>query len=365
MGKVVKTVLKVAAVAAIAYFAPPLAAKVGASVGISSALGTTAISTALGAGAGELAGVGWQSGALIGGLAGAGNTGLFGGKPTPAGGGGGGANAASTAGSAPASAGATGATSATTPAFEQAFSPTFEASLKAGVNPTAIGSAGTPTSIGGALSSAGSNPLNVVSGGLKNVSAGLGAGLGAVGISGGAAQAVAPALLGGALASAPMAGMAKAQEAELKRAQQVNAALTQQRMDQANQLIGEAAYYDPEYMARQAAEAAMIRGGVQTAEQTRGLTGERLAAERRRMALGTSRTAGSAYQQGYGTGVGARVQTRQAGIQSIPTEYALTNPAGAIAVGNAARSAKAEEEAALGALFGQVLGQGKTTSLGA
>jgi hypothetical protein len=145
----------------------------------------------------------------------------------------------------------------------------------------------------------------------------------------------------------------------------MNAALTQQRLDEANKLIGEAAYYDPEYMGRQAAEAAMTRGGLQATEATRGLTGERLAAERRRFKLDTARTAGSAYQQGYGTGVGARTQVRQAGINALPTEYTLTNPSGAIAASNAARMGKAEEEAGLAALFGQVLNPGKTTSLGA
>ncbi len=52
MGKVVKTVLKVAAVAAISYFAPPLAASALGSVGVSSALATTALSSAIGAGMG-------------------------------------------------------------------------------------------------------------------------------------------------------------------------------------------------------------------------------------------------------------------------------------------------------------------------
>jgi len=356
MGKVVKTVLKVAAVAAIAYFAPPLAAKIGASVGISGALGTTALATGIGAAAGELSGVGWKSGALVGGLAGAGQTGLFGGKPPTVG------------------TGTAAPPAADTAFLEQATGgplgpPGAGAAGVGGVAGAAPAAAAAPTTIGGALSSAAQNPTNVLKGGLQNVSAGVGGALGAVGLGGlatsGTLGAVAPALIGGALAGAPMAEMAKAQEAELKRAQQVNAALTQQRLDQANQLIGEAAYYDPEYMARQAAEAAMIRGGIQTAEQTRGLTGERLAAERRRMALGTSRTAGSAYQQGYGTGVGSRVQTRQAGIQAIPTEYPTTSSASAIAAAETARQAKAQEEAGLAALFGQVIGQGAATSRGA
>jgi hypothetical protein len=136
--------------------------------------------------------------------------------------------------------------------------------------------------------------------------------------------------------------------------------LTQQRLDQANQLIGEAAYFDPEYMARQAAEDAMIRGGIQTKEQTRGLTGERLAAERRRMALGTSRTAGSAYQQGYGTGVDARVRTRAAGISAIPTSFPMADSSSALNAANAADRRQAEQQAGLSRLFGQALGQRPT-----
>jgi hypothetical protein len=159
--------------------------------------------------------------------------------------------------------------------------------------------------------------------------------------------------------------MAKAQEAELARAQQVNAALTQQRLDEANKLIGEAAYYDPEYMARQSAEAAMIKGGIQTAEATRGLTGERLAAERRRMRLGTARNAGTAYQQGYGTGVGARTQVRQAGISAIPTQYPMTNPSSAMAADEYARATKANEAKKLGDIFSSVLYGNPATQLGA
>jgi hypothetical protein len=198
-------------------------------------------------------------------------------------------------------------------------------------------------------------------GGLQNVKAGIGGAAGAVGLGGAAAGGginlgpIAPSLLAMGLAGNPGAGMAKAQEAELARAQQVNAALTQQRLDQANQLAGEAGYFDPEYMARQAAEDAMIRGGIQTKEQTRGLTGERLAAERRRMALGTSRTAGSAYQQGYGTGVDARVRTRAAGISAIPTSYPMADSSSALNATNAADRRQAEQQAGLSRLFGQAL----------
>ena len=108
----------------------------------------------------------------------------------------------------------------------------------------------------------------------------------------------------------------------------------------------------------------MIRGGIQTVEQTRGLTGERLAAERRRMRLGTARNAGTAYQQGYGTGVGARTQVRQAGISAIPTSYAMSDSSSAINASNAADRQRSGEIAGLSALFGQVLGSGQAASLG-
>jgi hypothetical protein len=65
----------------------------------------------------------------------------------------------------------------------------------------------------------------------------------------------------------------------------------------------------------------MIRGSILEKDATRGLTGERLAAERRRSRLGTARNVGTAYEQGYGAGVAGRAQSRLAGISSIPTEY--------------------------------------------
>jgi hypothetical protein len=222
--------------------------------------------------------------------------------------------------------------------------------------------------LGQALGAVKSNPASFIGGGVRNLKTGLGGALGAVGIGGATGGinlgGVAPTLLAAGLVGNPGGAMAKAQEAELMRAQQVNAALTQQRLDEANKLIGDAAYYDPEYMARQAAEAAMTKGGIQAAEDTRGLTGERLAAERRRYRLGTARNAGTAYQQGYGTGVGARTQVRQAGISAIPTSYAMADSSSAINASNAADRRRADEIAGLSALFGQALGQRGTTSLG-
>ena len=360
MGKVVKTVLKVAAVAAISYFAPPLAASALGSVGVSSALATTALSSAIGAGMGELSGVGWKAGVLAGGLGGANSSGLFGGA----------APAAGTAGTAPTTAGAAGVPAAGTagaaiPGVEAYMATPGFTTAAAGEAAAAgaTGAAAAPQTIGQALSGAAARPTSVLTGGISNITRGLGGAMGAVGAGGLNLGAVAPGLVAAGLTSTPGAAITRAQQAELARAQNVNAAITQQRLDQANRLIDEAAYYDPEYMARQAAEAAKIRGGIQETEGTRGLTGERLAAERRRYRLGTARTAGSAYQQGYGTGVSARTQTRQAGIQSIPTNYPTTTGESSTTLANKfmADEARRSQEAGLAALFGQALNRPTTT----
>ena len=355
MGKVVKTVLKVAAGVAIAAFAPQLAAPLLKTVGVSGALASTVASAAIGAGLGQATGLGWKSGLAIGGFAGAGQSGLFGGtsKGAVASGGAGG-TAAPVAGEA--------ASVANLPGAGGSLAEGVTAGIQSPVQnlPSIAPSGG---GIGGALGSAASTAGNALKTGLSNVQAGVGGALNQVGMGGTVGGlnlgAVAPTLLAAGLVSTPGAGIVKAQQAELERAQAMNAALTQQRIDEANKLIGEAAYYDPEYMGRQAAEAAMIRGGIQETEGTRGLTGERLAAERRRFKLGTSRTAGSAYQQGYGVGAESRMKTRAAGISALPTQFPTTTAESANALTNMAtadamRSAQAKS---LSKLFGQAMGR--------
>lgn len=357
MGKTVKTVMKIAAGAAIAVFAPMLAPALLATVGVTgaSALALTVTSAAIGAAAGEASGIGWKAGAFSGFGGGAQSSGLFGGAAAA----GAGTTAAGTAG--------TATTASLTPGVQAGItSPALTSTGGAIGTGTGLGVAGTtaagaapvagagtaagvttaaaPTTLGGALSAAATQAGNIGLAGLKTV---------------------APQLAASMLVGNPGAGLAKAQQAELLRAQQSNASLTQARLSEANKLISEAGYYDPEYMGRQAAEAAAIRGGLQATEETRGLTGARLDAERRRYKLGTARNVGTAYQQGLGTGIGARTQTRAAGISAIPTSYPTTSSADAINADTAARNAKAQETEALGALFAQALGQKKATSLGA
>ena len=347
MGKVVKTVLKIAAVAAIAYFAPVLAPQLLGAVGVTgaSALATTVTSAAIGAAAGEATGLGWQTGLAAGA---AGGSGLFGGGAA-------GAAPGATAGTAGTAGTAT--LSSLTPGVQAGItSPSIAGGAfgsSAGLSTAAGTVAGAAPVAGAGLSAAGTTAAAAAP-------ATLGAKLGAAATQFGNAaatglKAAAPQLAASMLVGNPGGALAKAQQDELFRAQQANASLTQMRLSEAQKLAGESDYYDPDYMGRQAAEAAMIRGGIQTAENTRGLTGERLDAERRRYNLGTARTSGAAYQQGFNTGVGARVQTRSAGISAIPTEYPMTNPSGALYTRGAAYDEKAATEKGLSELFGRVL----------
>ena len=368
MGKVVKTVLKIAAVAAISFFAPPLAAAIAPSIGLGTALGTTVLAAGLGAGAGELAGVGWQAGLLAGGLSGAGQNGLFGGKPPPGGVTGGGTAGGATGGAAPspflnastpASLSGYPAAAATGPAVSPFLNPSTPALLAAPGAAAGGAAAGGAMTLGQALGAVKSNPASFIGGGVRNLKTGFGEALGAVGIGGTTGGlnlgAVAPSLLAAGLVGNPGGAMAKAQQAQLAQAQQFNAAVAQQRLNEADKLRSEANYFDPEYMARQNAENAMIKGAIAEKEATRGFLGERLDNERRRYRLGTARSAGTAYQQGFGTGVNARLATRQAGISAMPTEYPVANPSYAMAADEYAQNARSAQARELSKLFGKAL----------
>ena len=358
MGKTVKTVMKIAAGAAIAVFAPMLAPALLAAVGTTTAtaLATTVASAAIGAAAGEASGIGWKAGAFSGFGGGAQSSGLFGGAAAAAPG----ATTAGTAG--------TATTASLTPGAQAGItSPALTSTGGAIGTGTGLGVAGTTAAgaapvAGAGLSTAGTTAAAAAP---ATLGAKLGAAatqLGNAGLAG--LKATAPQLAASMLVGNPGGALAKAQQEELLRAQQSNASLTQARLSEANKLISEAGYYDPEYMGRQAAEAAAIRGGLQATEETRGLTGSRLDAERRRYKLGTARNVGTAYQQGFGTGAGARTQTRAAGISAIPNEYPMTSPTGALYAQNAARTARDTETQRLSALFAQALGRDKAKSAG-
>jgi hypothetical protein len=111
-----------------------------------------------------------------------------------------------------------------------------------------------------------------------------------------------------------------AQTEELRQLQQTNQQLFQQRLQQAQDLAGEAKYFDPNYFGLQSARRTQTAMGQEAARQQRGLTGERLAAERRRAGLATARATGTAYDTGFQQGIQGQMQARRAGIQAMPTE---------------------------------------------
>jgi hypothetical protein len=111
------------------------------------------------------------------------------------------------------------------------------------------------------------------------------------------------------------------QTEELRQLQQTNQALFNQKLEQAQSLMGESKYFDPEYFGLQRARRAQVAGARAKRAGLRGLTGESRAAEARRFDLATGRDTGTAYDQGYGTGVQGRLQTMQAGLSAMPTAF--------------------------------------------
>lgn len=147
-----------------------------------------------------------------------------------------------------------------------------------------------------------------------------------------------------------------AQTEELRQLQQTNQQLFQQRLQQAQDLAGEAKYFDPNYFGLQSARRTQTAMGQEAARQQRGLTGERLAAERRRAGLATARATGTAYDTGFQQGIQGQMQARRAGIQAMPTEGPSSMGAYSQLAqqysGAAERKRKAEES--IGGLFADV-----------
>jgi hypothetical protein len=155
---------------------------------------------------------------------------------------------------------------------------------------------------------------------------------------------------------------------EMRRLQRENESLFNQRLEQAQKLLGESKYFDPEYFGLQRARRTQVAGGKAKRAGLRGLTGERREAESRRFDLATARDVGSSFDQGYLTGIQGRLQTQQAGLTAMPTAY----PSGSAgseyealraAYAGAERRTR-EQQADIGNLFGSFTGGASSTSLG-
>ena len=151
-----------------------------------------------------------------------------------------------------------------------------------------------------------------------------------------------------------------AQTQELRTLQQTNAGLFAQRLEQAQNLIGESKYFDPEYFGLQRARRAQTAAARAKRAGLRGLEGASRAAEARRFDLATARDVGSSFDQGYLAGVQGRLSTMQAGMQMMPTGYPssmgdYTNLRQAY--GGAAERAR-QTQRDVGELFGSLTGRG-------
>jgi len=112
-----------------------------------------------------------------------------------------------------------------------------------------------------------------------------------------------------------------AQTEELRTLQQTNQALFNQKLEQAQNLIGESKYFDPEYYGLQRARRAQTAAAKAKRTGLRGLEGSARAAESRRFDLATARDVGTAYDQGFMSATQPRLQTMVAGLQMMPTGY--------------------------------------------
>lgn len=158
----------------------------------------------------------------------------------------------------------------------------------------------------------------------------------------------------------------KAQTEELRMLQQTNRALFEQRLEQAQNVIGESKYFDPEYFGLQRARRAQLAGAKAKRSGLRGLTGAAREAESRRFDLAIGREVGTSFDQGYLTGVQGRLGTMQAGLNMMPSAFPssmgdYTYLRGAY--GSAADRAR-QTQRDIGDLFGSLTGGSRSQSRG-
>jgi hypothetical protein len=180
-----------------------------------------------------------------------------------------------------------------------------------------------------------------------------------------AAGQLAGSAIAGSGLSAEQQQLVDAQMAELQNLQQTNKAAFNQKLEAAQALLGESRYFDPEYFGLQRARQQQTAGAVAKREGTRGATGEQRRAEERRYDIATGRNVGTAFDQGYLTGVQGRIGAQTAGLSQLPmpsayrTDY--TGMATTLRANEEQRLASAQQ---VGNLFGDVAGYGRSRSQG-
>lgn len=148
------------------------------------------------------------------------------------------------------------------------------------------------------------------------------------------------------------------QTQELRTLQQTNAGLFRQRLEQAQNLIGESRYFDPEYFGLQSARRAQTQSAVAKRAGLRGLTGERRESEARRYDIEGGRRTGTAYDVGFTSAIAPRIHTMQAGLSAMPTGYpSMANEYTSLRAGYQAGAERARQtQGDIGELFGSFTG---------
>ena len=118
-----------------------------------------------------------------------------------------------------------------------------------------------------------------------------------------------------------------AQTEELRQLQATNEGLFREKLSEAQRLMGESKYFDPEYFGLQRARQTQLRGARAKTAGLRGLTGQSRAAESRRFDLATGRDTGTAYDVGFQSAIAPRIQTQTAGLSAMPGYLNYTTPA--------------------------------------
>lgn len=159
------------------------------------------------------------------------------------------------------------------------------------------------------------------------------------------------------------------QKESLRALQASNTELFNQKLAWAQNLIGEASYFDPEYFGLRAQRGVQTIGAQSKRDIDRRLSGtnrEQLrAAEKRRVDLAVATGGESAYLQGADMAQQNKIRTLQAGLAALPKadDYTVQYGGLAQALRNAEQD-KAAQEYGIGAFFGDIMGTQKSRAAG-
>ena len=159
------------------------------------------------------------------------------------------------------------------------------------------------------------------------------------------------------------------QTAELRQLRETNQELFNQRLQEAQGLIGESKYFDPAYFGMQA-QRGVQTAGARAKREALGKFGPQRAglrsAEERRFDLGISTGGQTAYLQGADAAQQNKIRTQTAGLSAMPT----SGPAGALQYGSyvgglydAADRRRRQNAGDIGDLFGSFTGSRMATSV--